>query len=165
LQPCLDQPKDAQCRRYAPSRCLARERRPMRFCMDRYEWPNQKGALPRTLTPWPEAQALCASVGKRVCLEDEFTFACEGEAMKPHVYGFERDPTACNIDRPYIQRTFSYAKWDACMADAACKAEFDRLDQRVPSGSMPRCVSDDGVFDLNGNVNEWVTRPNAPSPH
>jgi hypothetical protein len=170
-QVCLERPKvlggdgHLQCQRYAPSRCLTSKRTPMRFCMDRYEWPNQKGALPRTLVSWPEARQLCEAIGKRLCTEAEFNFACEGESMKPHVHGFERDPTACNYDRPYIERTFAYHPWDRCMADEACKKEYDRLDQRLPAGSMPRCVSDHGVYDLNGNANEWVFRTDQKSPY
>jgi sulfatase modifying factor 1 len=169
-QVCLERPKVLgadgyrQCQRYAPSKCVTDKRTPMRFCMDRYEWPNKQGELPRTLVSWPEARTFCEGIGKRLCTEAEFNFACEGETMKPHVYGHERDPTACNFDRPYIERTFAYSRWDECMADPPCKAEYDRLDQRVPAGSMPRCVSDHGVYDLNGNVNEWVFRTDQRSP-
>jgi len=170
-QRCVDQPAvvggqgHMQCQRFEKAKCIAPRRRDVRFCMDRYEWPNEKGALPRTLTSWLEARAMCAERGKRLCTEDEFNFACEGEAMSAYVYGDARDSTACNFDRPYIERTFTYTRWDSCMADPTCKAEFDRLDQRVPSGSMLRCVSQAGVFDLNGNVNEWVerTEPTATS--
>jgi sulfatase modifying factor 1 len=34
--------------------------------------------------------------------------------------------------------------------------ELKRLDRSVPSGSKPKCVSDYGVFDLTGNVDEWT---------
>lgn len=170
-QRCLEQPKILgadgfrQCKRYAPATCYSNERKPMRFCMDTYEWPNRKGELPRTLTSWPDAVKMCQSQNKRLCTMDEFNFACEGETMKAFVYGNERDPSSCNFDRPYIARTYNYEPWDACLKKPACKKEFDRLDQRVPSGSMPRCVSDHGVFDLNGNVNEWVVRTDQRSPN
>ena len=36
------------------------------------------------------------------------------------------------------------------------RAELERLDRSVPSGQMPGCVSDDGVHDLTGNVDEWT---------
>jgi formylglycine-generating enzyme required for sulfatase activity len=168
---CLERPKivggqgHKQCQRYQkPTRCLTKRRKPLRFCMDRYEWPNKKGTKPRTLTSWPEARKFCADIGKRLCMEEEFNFACEGEEMKPHVYGWERDDTACSFDKKYIERTFNYQTWDACHADPACKAEYDRLDQRLPAGSMPRCVSDHGVYDLNGNANEWVFRTDQRHP-
>jgi formylglycine-generating enzyme len=169
-QICLEEPRIlgtntfGHCKRYAPARCLAKERQPLRFCMDRFEWPNRRGEKPRTLVSWPEAQAFCQSVGKRLCTEHEFNFACEGEQMLAHVYGNERDDTKCHFDRPYRQRTFNYQPWDACMANLACKEEYDRLDQRLPAGSMPDCVSADGIFDLNGNANEWVHRTDQRPP-
>jgi formylglycine-generating enzyme required for sulfatase activity len=137
----------------------------MRFCMDRYEWPNQRGALPPTLVSWHGAVAACKSVGKRLCTAHEFNFACEGEEMRPYPYGFERDARKCNIDRPYVRRTEKLLEWDACMKSPVCKAEFEKLDQRVPAGSMPECVSPFGVYDITGNVNEWVERPGEKPPH
>lgn len=150
-----------QCKRYRePSRCIEERRQPMRFCMDTFEWPNQKGIVPRNLTSWQEAKDACEGIGKRLCTDDEFTFACEGEAMRPHVTGFERDGTKCSYDLPYKPRTFNFEKHDACLADPACKEALAAIDQRLPAGSMPDCVSDHGVYDLNGNVNEWVALPN-----
>jgi hypothetical protein len=149
-----------QCKKYeAPTRCLSKRREPMRYCMDAFEWPNQRGAIPRDLTSWQEARDTCAGIGKRLCTDVEFTFACEGEEMRPHVTGFERDPSTCSYDRPYRLRTFNFAKHDACLADPACKTALDAIDQRVPAGSLPACVSPEGVFDLNGNVNEWIELP------
>ncbi len=153
-------PQKNQCRRYRePARCLSARRTPMRFCMDTFEWPNKKGEVPRNLTSWQEAKDLCEAAGKRLCSDVEFTFACEGEAMKPHVTGFVRDGDKCWFDRPYRERTFDFEKHDACAASQACREALSAIDQRQPAGLRPECVSDDGVFDLNGNVNEWVQLP------
>jgi hypothetical protein len=152
------------CLKYQPSECALDRWRPMRYCMDRYEWPNKNGEKPRVLISWQQARDTCASVGKRLCTEDEFNFACEGEEMRPFVYGFERDATKCNMDRPYRPRTFAFHQWDACMAEPECKAAFDALDQRLPAGAMETCRSWSGIYDLNGNANEWVMRPAEKSP-
>ncbi|MRG97450.1 formylglycine-generating enzyme family protein [Polyangium spumosum] len=155
-----------RCLRYEePSVCLSKKRTPMRFCMDRYEWPNQKGEVPALLVSWGDAQKLCEAKGKRLCTEAEFNFACEGEAMLPYTYGYVRDPAVCNIDKPYRKREKSLVKYERCMKRPACKAELERLDQRLPAGSMPRCVSPFGVYDLNGNINEWVVRPKQKYPN
>ncbi|WP_437647096.1 formylglycine-generating enzyme family protein [Sorangium sp. So ce362] len=147
-----------------PTACLSKKRTPMRYCVDRYEWPNEKGELPALLVSWREAAKACEGAGKRLCTEDEFNFACEGEEMLPYTYGFARDATKCNIDRPFRQRQLTLYRYERCMRHPECKAELERLDQRVPAGSMPACVSPFGAYDLNGNINEWVVRPGRKSP-
>ena len=144
---------------------MSDKRRHMRFCVDRYEWPNKKGELPRFLVSWHDAVNSCKSVGKRLCTVAEFNFACEGEAMLPYTYGYERDASKCAIDKRYVRRKRNLKRYDNCMKDPRCTAEIARLDKREPAGSRPECVSPFGVFDLNGNINEWVRRPGKKSPN
>jgi formylglycine-generating enzyme len=155
-----------RCLEYAePSQCLSKERKPLRFCIDRFEWPNRRGELPLVLVQWTEARQHCETLGKRLCDEEEWLFACEGEAMLPHVYGFVRDPSKCQIDRTYVKRERPLKRYQPCLADPECKAAFDKIDQRKPAGSFPECVSPFGVYDLNGSVNEWVNLPGAERPN
>lgn len=147
-----------RCRRYAPPPLCEGRIVDKSLCMDRYEYPNQAGVLPAVMVSYIEAAEACRTEGKRLCTEDEWTFACEGEERLPYPYGWERDATACNIDRPYNLpdfEAFSHARKIA--------PEMERLDQRVPSGSRPRCKSPFGVFDMTGNVDEW-TRNESPKP-
>jgi formylglycine-generating enzyme required for sulfatase activity len=137
----------------------------MRFCMDRYEWPNKKGELPALLISWVDAKKECEKVGKRLCTEDEFNFACEGEQMLPYTYGYARDPSKCNIDKQYRKREKKLLKYASCLKKPECKKELEKLDQRLPAGAMPACVSPFGVYDLNGNINEWVVRPRQKPPN
>lgn len=157
-----------RCMRYEePSRCVSKKRKSMSFCMDRYEYPNEVGQLPRVLTSWRNAKKLCEAKGKRLCTEAEYNFACEGPEMLPYVYGFIRSAETCNIDKPYIFPNHSkrMLEYDECLADAWCKDELARLDQREPIGQRSTCVSWAGVFDLNGNANEWVDLPGEKSPN
>lgn len=155
-----------RCLRYKePSRCLSEKKTPLHFCMDRYEWPNKKGELPALLVSWIDAKKTCEAAGKRLCTEAEFNFGCEGEAMLPYTYGYARDAQKCSIDKPYRKRQKKLLKYDRCMKNAACKAELARLDQRLPAGSLPECVSPFGAYDLNGNINEWVVRPKQKYPN
>ncbi len=140
----------ARCARFAPDSSCPGAREPHDFCIDRYEYPNQAGALPQVMVSFIEARASCEALGKRLCTSREWTFACEGEAGLPYPYGLERDAEACNIDRPHRAPDFQqFAHGDAA-------AEAARLDQRVPSGSRARCLSPFGVGDMTGNVDEWV---------
>lgn len=127
--------------------------RPMHFCIDRFEYPNQKGAYPVIMVNFHEAQAFCEEDGKRLCDEAEWTFACEGEEAVPYPYGYKRDASACIIDKqwkPYNGAAFSPRE------DEACGVELDRLWQGKASGTQPRCKSPFGVYDMTGNVDEWT---------
>ena len=121
--------------------------------------------MPQVLVDWADATRACEGAGKRLCAEDEWLFACEGEAMLPYATGYDRDPTACVMDRPYVERPKTLARWDACMASPECRRDFRKVDQREPSGAFERCVSPFGVHDMNGNVNEWVSLPGEAYPH
>ncbi len=154
-----------RCERFEkPSQCLSPSRRKLEVCVDRYEWPNRAGELPTHLVDWNEAKGACQSIGKRLCTEVEFNFACEGEEMLPYSFGYERSAETCHLDKPYRKRERTLKRQANCAADPACKAEVARLDQREPAGSRPECHSSFGVFDLNGNVNEWVELPGKKTP-
>jgi formylglycine-generating enzyme len=136
------------------ARCLGPEEG-KHFCIDEYEYPNQKGAIPMVMVSWYEAKRLCEGQGKRLCGDDEWTLACEGPERLPYTYGWQRDRTACNIDHRWIKPNDDILG-NRHAAQATVQAEIDRLSQRVPSGSMPRCKSAYGVKDMGGNVDEWA---------
>lgn len=117
-------------------------------CMDEHEWPNRIGAVPAVFMSYFDADALCASVGKRLCTSAEFTLACEGPERRPTATGHRIDGTKCNVDRtPKPGRH----------PDKAHPEGLEAVDQREPSGSRPACVSPFGIYDLTGNVDEWTT--------
>lgn len=132
-----------------PGACYSKKYKHMKFCEDTYEFPNIKDQMPDVMLSYHDAEKLCKANGKRLCDDSEWTFSCEGISYKPYPYGFIRDSTACNIDNKYIP-------WDPIKIQKRDWNEVNKLDQRVPSGSMERCVSDFGIYDLTGNVDEAV---------
>lgn len=130
------------------------------FCMDRYEAPNEPGAAPLAMATAPEGEAWCEARGKRLCREDEWLRACEGEEGRKYPYGNTYQAHACNDDK--VWRSPSWTTLGTWPSEAA-KAEAAALYQADPSGERQACVSQEGVFDLTGNVAEWVVRsfPNA----
>jgi hypothetical protein len=48
------------------------------FCIDRFEWPNRTGVKPVVAVDWDTARDQCTSVGKPLCMDQEWTLACEG---------------------------------------------------------------------------------------
>jgi hypothetical protein len=141
--------KKTVCEEFKPlSKCVG-TKSPKRFCIDRYAWPNVRGARPEVMNTFYQAEVKCAAVGKRLCTESEWNFACEGPEMKPFPYGYVRDPHKCNGDHPWDNPNMSkVAKRDP--------SELARLWRGVPNGSQPECVSDFGVADLPGNTDDVV---------
>lgn len=132
----------------SPTVCKSSKLKHVAFCMDKYEYPNIEGAIPDVMVTYLDMERLCNERGERICKDYEFNKACEGPDNKPYPYGYKRDVTACNINKPYIDwdmEKISHHDWD----------EVKRLDQRVPSGYFNKCVSDYGVHDIVGNVDEF----------
>jgi hypothetical protein len=130
-----------RCAEYAkPARCLSpREHR--RFCIDRRERVDGDSGLPLNVQSWTDAKRSCESEGARVCVESEWTFACEGEEMRPYPYGWQRSADKCNADK------------DDLLAGGGARLR----DERDPAGAHPQCASPFGVLDMAGNVAEWVS--------
>jgi hypothetical protein len=136
-----------RCAEFAPSKCIG-DRKHMRFCIDKTELPEAKGgALPVGDVSWTLAKEMCGARGKRLCNESEWTFACEGEEMRPYPTGNVRDATLCNFDRTDL-------------LDAHGKF----VDHRMPTSAFPKCESPFGVLEMVGNVDEWVWREGAWTP-
>lgn len=138
--------------------CVGEERR-QRFCIDKYEYPNQAGAHPPVMVSWYDAAGMCEAQGKRLCWESEWVSACEGPEKLPFPYGMKRDPAKCNIDNGWLNVDLKkvYSKFPHIQ-----HPELIRLDQSVPSGHKEDCKSGFGVHDLTGNLDEWV---NAEQTH
>ncbi|MCC6213973.1 MAG: SUMF1/EgtB/PvdO family nonheme iron enzyme [Polyangiaceae bacterium] len=135
---CAEYAREVECR--AP-----RERR--RFCIDRDEYTAPGAELPLIDQSWTLARATCESLGKRLCFESEWEFACQGEAMWPYPYGFTRDAGRCNHDITDL-------------------SDGPRLkDWRVKAADRPECVSAFGVRHLTGNADEWVWRDGYVHPY
>ncbi len=128
----------------------------MRFCIDTYEYPNQRGVRPAVMLDFHQASDACAREGKRLCTAREWTLACEGPDWWPHPYGHSRQSERCNVDQLH-----RFPDAAALYAERTTSKELTRLDQREVSGKRAGCVSLYGVFDLTGNVDEWVV-PDGP---
>jgi hypothetical protein len=135
-----------RCAEYAEPKCLSKKRETKRYCIDRDEYSEPGENLPANYKSFTHAEKACKGLGKRVCTESEWNFACEGEEMRPYPYGMKRDPSACNADRTDI-----------------VSPGGELRDLRAPSGAFPRCESPFGVRDLSGNLEEFVAL-DGPGP-
>ena len=114
------------------------------FQIDRYEYPNRLGALPRVSVTWSEARSLCQAKGKRLCSDREWETACRGPRNELYGYGQEFRSGRCNT---------AY-KTDHGWIRGATTAT---------SGSFGDCTNEFGVFDMIGNVWEWTDATYDPT--
>lgn len=98
------------------------------FCIDRYEWPNQPGQKPLAQKNWAQAMMLCREKGRRLCENTEWTQACKADWSLAYSYGNQ-----------YIE--------------GQCQVEGEGP---LPSGSKKKCLNKYGLFDMVGNLWEWV---------
>lgn len=113
-------------------------------------WPPDDPQLPVVFVDWCDARAYCHWAGKRLCgaigggsgdfdkpidpKTDQWYRACAGDPPKFYPYGVLYSPKSCN------------------------GKDFDlNSDARRPSGSIDACQgATPGLFDMSGNVFEWV---------
>lgn len=138
-----------------PTRCLS-DKVHMHYCIDKYEWPNKPGQVPQDWMTYFDAQRATESVGKRICTHKEWTLAAEGPNMHPLPYGdgYHRQ-RLCNFDNHNPGIDVFQSKRPDDEASAKLRALL------VPSGSMPNCMSDFGVHDMSGNIDEWVVNESS----
>lgn len=132
----------ARCKKYAKSICAGKKVH-MNYCIDTEEMHDETG-LPYGDKNWLECKALCEKQEKRLCNEPEWTFACMGEELHPYPYGsgYEFDTTSCNIEKKPL-------------LDNRGKL----YDHRQKITEFPLCVSQWGVHNLVGSVDEMVEVP------
>ena len=127
-----------------------------KFCIDKYEAPNVKGFMPLYFQSGIAAEEWCAARERELCTEIQWDTACGGKQNLPYPYGLVYNASACNANKTDIEPVHwgilnEYPNRQAFIEAAVLfQGEF--------SGSMPGCVTDEGVHDLTGNVAEWVRR-------
>ena len=127
-------------------------------CMDCFEAPNKQGRRPLVMQSATDAEDWCEAHHKRLCAEDEWIAACEGEEKRQYPYGMEHEDGRCNDDKVWRSvNELTLAKWPADEA----KDHTKELYQAAPSGAKRGCKTKRGVYDLTGNVEEWVTKSRA----
>lgn len=109
---------------------------------------SDRDRIPAHRATWYDARDACALAGKRLCTEEEWVTACQGA---PAVDDDEDGAVADDLKEG---TAFPYGDtWE----DSACWSGYREAgDRPLYTGSMPGCRSRAGVYDLVGNVEEWV---------
>lgn len=104
----------------------------LRVCIDESEAPGLR-EIPATRVSLDEARAACRERGARLCTVQQWRAACRGPRNWRHPYGSRAENDRCN--------------------GAAPSGEIQDLSR---TGARDGCVTPSGVYDLEGNVGEWV---------
>ena len=155
------------------------------FCIDRYEaWLEQReddtwqasspydtvsgrevravvgaGEVPQGYISGDEAEAACAASGKRLCSSEEWLAACRGPDSWTYPYGDSYQSGACNDRYSGGHPVVDYfgtteGVWDSeHMNDPGINQQPGTV---ARGGEYAACESAWGVFDLHGNLHEWV---------
>jgi hypothetical protein len=117
------------------------------------------GTVPQAYISGDVAGAACAAAGKRLCSRAEWELACTG-GSRTYPYGNSYDAAACNTERsshPVLDLFGGATNWSGSqLNDPRLNQLPDSLDL---TGSNPSCVTPEGVYDLHGNVHEWIADP------
>lgn len=124
---------------------------------------TKRGAIPQAYISQHEAAAACEASGKRLCRDDEWLAACRGTPRTRHPYGDRHRAGYCNdAGTEALPIVFPGRGVDLFRLDRMNDSRLDRVPGTVaPSGSFGRCRTDEGVFDMEGNLHEWTADPSG----
>jgi formylglycine-generating enzyme required for sulfatase activity len=119
---------------------------------------SRAGVKPQGYISQLEAAKACENAGKRLCSLTEWYHACRGEKNTLFPYGPAYVAGRCNVNKPHLLSILHGAdprewKYD----DGFNDPELDRRDGFLAeTGEYGECVTSTGIYDLVGNLHEWV---------
>jgi sulfatase modifying factor 1 len=125
---------------------------------------SQPHVFPQAHISGNEAAIACARSGKRLCKPAEWRTACMGSKKATFGYGNEKVARRCNDHgKSAMGHIYGYGR-----ADDRAYWSMDRMNNpalnQVPgtlarTGDHAACTNDYGVYDMVGNLHEWVADP------
>jgi formylglycine-generating enzyme len=118
---------------------------------------SREGVVPQGYVSRDQAGRACAASGKRLCEEGEWMTACQGDEPHAFPYGDTREKGACNDSGTSPLRVVYRDSPDAYFAGPMNDPRLNQLPNTVAkTGAFLRCSNGLGVFDMVGNLHEWV---------
>ncbi|MEZ4300291.1 MAG: SUMF1/EgtB/PvdO family nonheme iron enzyme [Polyangiaceae bacterium] len=128
---------------------------------------SRSGVVPQAYISGDQAARACHASGKRLCRADEWEAACRGPSHTTFPYGNERRAGACNDDIRSMHPVAEIAqllsvKRDDMWRDTMNSPLINQLEGGLlPSGERQFCTNDYGVYDMVGNLHEWIDDPDG----
>ena len=122
---------------------------------------SEAGAVPQAYISQIEAAAACRSAGKRLCAEDEWVAACRGSRRTKFPYGDARQSGACNDEgKSPLVKLYASAGINAFADEPMNDPRLNQQPSTVAkTGTYQKCTNEYEVFDMVGNLHEWVDDP------
>lgn len=164
--------------------CPAGMVRVTNFCIDQYEaalvellpngqeqaWspflnPGQRnikavsiaGVTPQGYISGIQAAKACKAAGKRLCTDTEWLRACRGASNYVYPYGNTRQKNWCNEDRPKHPAIEYFGHARSCVFSYISHICINQQPNTLArTGSFPKCVTAEKVYDMMGNLHEWT---------
>jgi formylglycine-generating enzyme required for sulfatase activity len=125
----------------------------------RYEARSAPGVFPQGYLSRDEAGAACHEASKRLCTFDEWRRACQGKTKRHYPYGTQYEEGRCNVGKEHLLRKLygeDSSRW-------GYDSQFNSPQLNLAPGFLARagqhdrCVTEEGVYDLAGNLQEWIS--------
>jgi formylglycine-generating enzyme required for sulfatase activity len=122
---------------------------------------SEKGVYPQGYISGKEAGAACKASGKRLCKPQEWKSACKGPEKLQYGYAKDRKPGTCNDNgRSPLGFYFAHNVADGSAFSSNKMMNDPQLNQLpgtlAETGSHEGCTNGYGVYDMVGNIHEWV---------
>ena len=123
-----------------------------------YEARSEPDQVPQAYINRTEADRACRAAGKRLCRLVEWYRACSGPERFTYPYGRRYVRGRCNTGKPHLlslkfgtdARLWKYEEFNS-----------SKLNQEpgflARTGEYRECVGPEGVYDMMGNLHEWVS--------
>jgi len=128
---------------------------------------SRPGVMPQAYISGKQAATACGASGKRLCAVDEWEHACRGPSNFQFPYGDQRRAGVCNDDiRPvhpvaevgHMLGIPHQRLWQEGMNQPLINQLPNTL---LPTGDRAECTNEYGVYDMVGNLHEWVDDPDG----
>jgi formylglycine-generating enzyme required for sulfatase activity len=123
---------------------------------------SRAGVIPQGYISGRQAAAACEASGKRLCRATEWEVACRGPASTQFPYGDSRRAGVCNDDVRKRHPVPEAARILGIPADALWREGMNASlvnqlpNTLLPTGAREACTNGYGVFDMVGNLHEWI---------
>ena len=126
---------------------------------------TERGVVPHGYISEVQAKDACARSGKRLCKPTEWRQACMGPKHTTFGYGNVRKSGACNDDGVSPMISVIHLRVDRPHEWTTDRMNDPRLNQAPRTlsrtGEHASCTNGYGVYDMVGNLHEWVDDPDG----